>query len=229
MAEERRWYAHIGGEQRGPMSSEELKRLASTGKIDRTSLLWADGMPDWAEAGSVKGLFQGPPPVQQAKPQQRVATSLAPHRTPIREYEIAFDRRKLMATSRKLLYVSLIPIGLLSLNFLLWIFGAVDDRRTGPWIMVGPIALAMWPIAWRAINAYWMALKYAIVNDVLTVTDARGTTRIPLARITDVRVQTIKDFEQIAVQTAGSHRPEAILYCVSDPDKVTEMLLSKQP
>ena len=63
------WHFSINGNQSGPVSSSELKQLASSGKLSQTDLIWKNGMQDWVPAGKVKGLFSvqantaSPPPM----------------------------------------------------------------------------------------------------------------------------------------------------------------------
>lgn len=63
------WHFSINGNQSGPVSSSELKQLASSGKLSQTDLIWKNGMQDWIPAGKVKGLFSvqanpaSPPPM----------------------------------------------------------------------------------------------------------------------------------------------------------------------
>jgi RsiW-degrading membrane proteinase PrsW (M82 family) len=47
------WSYAIDGEQKGPVSHEEIKFLASLGKIDYATLFWKQGMVDWQSAGSI--------------------------------------------------------------------------------------------------------------------------------------------------------------------------------
>lgn len=59
------WYCSIRGDQSGPMSSTTLKRLADSGDLSRSDLIWKTGLPDWVAASTVKGLFpvpSSPPP-----------------------------------------------------------------------------------------------------------------------------------------------------------------------
>jgi len=59
------WYFSQNGQQQGPVSSEQLKQLATSGQLGRADLIWKDGMDQWAEARSVNGLFPkelAPPP-----------------------------------------------------------------------------------------------------------------------------------------------------------------------
>ena len=41
------WYYHSGGQQQGPVSDAELADLLQTGKINRTTPVWREGMADW--------------------------------------------------------------------------------------------------------------------------------------------------------------------------------------
>lgn len=41
------WYYAHDGQQQGPVSEAELARLASTGVIGASNLVWRDGLPDW--------------------------------------------------------------------------------------------------------------------------------------------------------------------------------------
>jgi hypothetical protein len=52
------WYYARGAKQMGPVSSVELKRLATTGEILPDDLVWREGLTEWAPARSVRGLFE---------------------------------------------------------------------------------------------------------------------------------------------------------------------------
>ena len=41
------WYYHSGGQQQGPISDTELANLLQTGKINRNTPVWREGMADW--------------------------------------------------------------------------------------------------------------------------------------------------------------------------------------
>ncbi len=56
------WYYAIEGKVTGPISAEHLKVLVDNGTLVRSDHLWKDGLADWIAAGTVKGLFAGPPP-----------------------------------------------------------------------------------------------------------------------------------------------------------------------
>jgi TM2 domain-containing membrane protein YozV len=55
------WYYSVNGDRQGPISSADLKKLAEAGTLKAADLVWKDGMADWAEAKTVKGLFGGAP------------------------------------------------------------------------------------------------------------------------------------------------------------------------
>ncbi|MCE9544917.1 MAG: DUF4339 domain-containing protein [Planctomycetia bacterium] len=72
----------------GPVSGGELKRLAASGALLPTDEVWREGLADWVEAGSIKGLFdidstpaQPPPPLPILEP----ATPPAPGRPPLKQ------------------------------------------------------------------------------------------------------------------------------------------------
>lgn len=68
------WYWSENGQQQGPCDGKQLRQLATAGRIHPASLVWKDGMAEWAPASQVQGLFDGvavaasppPPPVQPA-------------------------------------------------------------------------------------------------------------------------------------------------------------------
>jgi hypothetical protein len=60
----REWYYSKNATQNGPVSLEELKKLAQTGALLATDLLWSEGFADWRPASAAKGLnFLQPKPV----------------------------------------------------------------------------------------------------------------------------------------------------------------------
>src|SRR5699024_4898763 len=65
MAEE--WYYLSNNEKIGPVSAAHLKKLATTGEIKPSDLVWKEGLADWVEAKRLKGLFSVarsvPPPI----------------------------------------------------------------------------------------------------------------------------------------------------------------------
>lgn len=47
------WYYEHRGEQRGPVTEEELHALLRAGTVTRDTNVWTDGMADWQPAGHV--------------------------------------------------------------------------------------------------------------------------------------------------------------------------------
>jgi hypothetical protein len=54
---ERRWYAAIGGRQDGPFSDQRLRELIAAGTVRADTLVWCDGMSNWARAAEIPGLM----------------------------------------------------------------------------------------------------------------------------------------------------------------------------
>src|SRR5438477_6696674 len=52
------WHYSRGNEQHGPVSSAQLKQMATAGQLQPTDLIWKDGMPGWVASGKIKGLFE---------------------------------------------------------------------------------------------------------------------------------------------------------------------------
>jgi hypothetical protein len=59
---DRSWYYASGGQQRGPVKTAKLKKLATAGELRPTDLVWTDSMANWAPASTVKGLFPADEP-----------------------------------------------------------------------------------------------------------------------------------------------------------------------
>jgi hypothetical protein len=64
----KQWYCHIGGQQYGPVSEEQLRAWAREGRLRPTDSVWCEGMSGWAPASTVEGLLFAilppPPPVR---------------------------------------------------------------------------------------------------------------------------------------------------------------------
>ena len=44
------WYYENGGKRHGPVAPAALKQLADAGQIRPETLIWRQGMPQWAQA-----------------------------------------------------------------------------------------------------------------------------------------------------------------------------------
>jgi hypothetical protein len=51
------WYVMKGGKKVGPLDGAKLKKMADSGQISPSDMVWKDGFPDWKPASTVKGLF----------------------------------------------------------------------------------------------------------------------------------------------------------------------------
>jgi hypothetical protein len=56
------WYYAKNGQQLGPVGTEVLMRLASSGQVQPTDLVWKEGMANWAPARTVRAIFPEPAP-----------------------------------------------------------------------------------------------------------------------------------------------------------------------
>jgi hypothetical protein len=65
MADE--WYYAKNGQQLGPVSTAVLTQMATSGQVAPTDLVWREGMPNWAPARTVRGIYaEAPAPVAPA-------------------------------------------------------------------------------------------------------------------------------------------------------------------
>ena len=71
------WYYAKGGQQLGPVATEELRALLRSGDLKAADLVWKDGMPDWSPAGTVSILKTAKTPSAEPKPK---AVTSAPQR-----------------------------------------------------------------------------------------------------------------------------------------------------
>ncbi|MBI2826546.1 MAG: DUF4339 domain-containing protein [Planctomycetia bacterium] len=54
------WYYTSGGAQLGPVDFAFLQKLAATGQLGPSNLVWTEGMAEWAAPGAVPGLNAPP-------------------------------------------------------------------------------------------------------------------------------------------------------------------------
>ena len=56
------WYvATAGGQKEGPLGLLDVQQRVRSGRLGPEMLVWKDGMPSWARAGSLPELFEGSP------------------------------------------------------------------------------------------------------------------------------------------------------------------------
>ena len=59
------WYYAKDDEQQGPVSTQDLRQLATNGKLMPDDYVWKEGMEEWTPASHLTGLFpEIAPPVQ---------------------------------------------------------------------------------------------------------------------------------------------------------------------
>lgn len=56
------WYYAVGGEQKGPVSAQELERLAAQGVVTADTLVWRDGLANWQRFADSNLGTPAPPP-----------------------------------------------------------------------------------------------------------------------------------------------------------------------
>ena len=56
MADRQQWYYAPIGTQLGPVSTDELRRMLSSGQVPASAPVWREGMADWQPAGQVEEL-----------------------------------------------------------------------------------------------------------------------------------------------------------------------------
>lgn len=69
------WFVHSNGQQMGPYTGEQLVEYAQQGSITAETMVWAEGMPEWAPASQIPGLIPQAP--ASAAPVAAATTSAA--------------------------------------------------------------------------------------------------------------------------------------------------------
>lgn len=68
------WYYTSDGQQKEPVTKDELRQLAERGMLKPTDLVWTEGMSKWLKAGKVEGVMPDPAQTRsafRATPQSR--------------------------------------------------------------------------------------------------------------------------------------------------------------
>ncbi|MGK7896810.1 MAG: DUF4339 domain-containing protein [Xenococcus sp. (in: cyanobacteria)] len=78
------YYTTDGTTQLGPVSEEELKNLIRNGQLNRTSLVWQNGMEQWVYASTIPDLFSDVPPPLTSPQAPPISVSLPPSLPPNR-------------------------------------------------------------------------------------------------------------------------------------------------
>ena len=72
------WYYSVDGDRQGPVSAADLKKLADAGTLKAVDLVWKDGMADWVQAKSIKGLFADSAAPTASKSGEQAAAKASP-------------------------------------------------------------------------------------------------------------------------------------------------------
>jgi len=91
--ESMKWFYESNGQPHGPIPEAELRRLRDADKISADSLVWQEGMPDWAPLNSVKVLaqpFAAHTPELHPAPESRLPTLSPP--SPGKAASLPLDR-----------------------------------------------------------------------------------------------------------------------------------------
>ncbi|HEX6987543.1 MAG TPA: GYF domain-containing protein [Planctomycetaceae bacterium] len=108
------WFYHVGGQQFGPTSAAELRRMLSTGGLASSDMVWREGMESWVAIGDV--------------PELSVASrQIAAGATD------ASRRRRRSATAVTALCLGLAPWCLYTLGFIGLLLVEVAVRNQKPW------------------------------------------------------------------------------------------------
>ncbi len=98
---ERRWYTAIGGRQDGPFSDQRLRELIAAGTVGADTLVWCEGMSNWAKAAEIPGLMSSAQGAAPASP-PHWTTSAGPAYAaggtaagPADDYRLAFDPQRM--------------------------------------------------------------------------------------------------------------------------------------
>jgi len=76
---ESEWYYGVGGEQQGPVTLAELRKLVAAGTVGADDLVWCEGMGDWEPSSMVKALASDKPkPARPATELKKVAVPAGP-------------------------------------------------------------------------------------------------------------------------------------------------------
>lgn len=144
------WYYSKGDERRGPITTDELKRLGKSGELRPSDLVWTAKFTEWRRADAVPGLMAiiqpngSIPPI----PAAGQTSGLTPTKPSAAEYWISCDMgAKIVLTS------SFIAVGSL---FLKWVdlgIASFDGFQQQAFLLFIPLAYpVLWVLRKRRIN-----------------------------------------------------------------------------
>jgi len=128
------WYYIDGGEPRGPVPEDKLRRLVSQGAFGPDALVWTEGMPEWQKLLET-GRFAAPvapPPAGDCAPLSTVAQDLSVEERPVEELPVPDRAVKDLPAAVNLRVGEVLRQSLKTL----W-------ARIGTWILLGLAQLAL--------------------------------------------------------------------------------------
>ncbi len=81
------WYYIVDGDRRGPVASADLKKLADGGTLKPGDMIWKDGMANWVESKTLKGLFGGDSKSSEQRAAEKPNAEAVDKRPPSRRQE----------------------------------------------------------------------------------------------------------------------------------------------
>lgn len=109
----KQYYFAIDGEQKGPISIQELEKLISSGEIKHNTQLWHTNLSEWQNAANVDEivhLFSTPPPIPQLKKSKTIHETLASNQQPNPTTQIIKTVRVKEKRNNWMLYLMIIPL-----------------------------------------------------------------------------------------------------------------------
>jgi hypothetical protein len=100
------WFVSNDGQQLGPYTGEQLVGFAQQGNILPDTLVWTEGMAEWAAASQIPGLFPAASPVAAAAPVQAATAPASAAWNPNANRGLSAA-----AVAPKTLYAAVAPVG----------------------------------------------------------------------------------------------------------------------
>ena len=139
------WFYTRGGQQQGPISTEELQSMINTGKVGNADLVWNESLPSWVPPSGAPGLSPAPSSATAAPAQSPFGSpypaSVLPYSAPTGEGVVATPLALEMLRQTKpwarLFSVILFVIGgiLLLVGAIVVIAGIATPRQNGAYLM----------------------------------------------------------------------------------------------
>lgn len=92
------WYYADQGQRNGPVTEEQIKKLAVTGQIKPSDMVWKQGMTQWIQASQIAGLL---PPLPPSLPPRESDSSGLPPLSGSSEWHYLQDEQRKGPTSEQ--------------------------------------------------------------------------------------------------------------------------------